>query len=399
MRKLATIQKISAIRPIPGADRIVVADVLGWSVVVGKDEFNVGDLAVYFEIDSWLDSSIPAFQSDVFEPRYTNWGTKRGMRLKTIKLRKQISQGLLMPIDKFPELLEQTRSGDYVCLHQEGADVTEILKIEKWEAPEETASNAGGIAKAAGSKQFPSFIQKTDQERVQNYMNLLHKHKDETFEVTTKLDGSSMTVYHVGKDSPHFQHIVEDQELRALKKMSRWQKLWYNFKKKIGFGPETEPFFQGVCSRNIQLGLNDGSHFTTFAKERGILEALENFERNIAIQGELIGPTIQGNYEKMDKFGFFVYDIWDIDKQAYFLPADARRICEELGFDYVPVLDVAARLPEGAPREVVDALLAHAEGPGMNKGVKREGTCWKSNQTPFSMKCISNSYLLHKEGK
>lgn len=78
MRKLATIQRISAIRPIEGADKIEVADVLGWSVVVGKGEFQAGDLAVYFEIDSWLDASNPAFAS--FEDRFTNWGTKRGMR-------------------------------------------------------------------------------------------------------------------------------------------------------------------------------------------------------------------------------------------------------------------------------------------------------------------------------
>lgn len=369
---------------------------LGWSVVVKKGDFQVGDLAVYFEIDSFLSAENPAFAT--FEERFTNWGTKRGMRLKTIKLRKQISQGLLMPLGSFAEL-----SAPGNPLPAEGDDVTDLLKIEKWEPAEETRSN-GGPNKTAGAKPFPSFIQKTDQERVQNYMNELPKHMSETFEVTVKLDGSSMTVFHVGNSSPHFDHVHEDMDTRVLKKLKGWKRLVHKLKAKLGVGKPL--FYDGVCSRNIQLGINDDNHFSTFVREHGMLEALENMGRNIAVQGELLAPSIQANHEQVKGFEFYVFDIFDIDAQAYLKPAEAREVVATLGWNYVPVLDTVSNLSyfeheaaNGDPefnRHTVDMILAYAEGPGMNKGVKREGIVFKSNETPFSFKAISTSYLLKK---
>lgn len=399
MRKLATIQRISAVRPIEGADKIEVVDVLGWSVVVKKGEFKAGDFCVYFEIDSWLDASNPAFTT--FEERFTNWGTKRGMRLKTIKLRKQISQGLVLRTADFPELKQQP------CT--EGQDVTEILGIEKWEPAEEAQSN--GPNKTAGAGKFPSFLRKTDQERVQNYMNELGKHSDETFEVTIKLDGSSMTVYHVGKNSPHFAHIEEDVLKRKLKKMSMLQCFGYWIKRALRI--EKVDGFGGVCSRNIELPLDEGNHFSTYVREHGVLDKLSRWCKasgfNLAIQGELIAPSIQNNHEQVSGFEFYVFDVFDIDKQEYLTPAQARGNVLSMGLKYVPVLEEAMSLrdfeheaDDGSPdfrRYQVDKILEYAEGPGMNKGVKREGIVMKSNSTSFSFKAISNSYLLKKDGK
>lgn len=410
MRKLATIQRISAIRPIPGADKIEVADVLGWSVVVGKDEFKVGDLAVYFEIDSWLDATNPAFAS--FEERFVAWGTKRGMRLKTIKLRKQISQGLLMPISAFSELVidGHTTHEPAPAYWAEGVDVTEILKIEKWEALEEANTNNGSQAS------FPSFIFKTDQERIQNLGSQLPQHKDETFEVSIKLDGSSMTVYHLNDGSPFFEgHYAKRTK---NKKLSWWQRLkrWVGWDKKPGH-------IQGVCSRNCELEADGGSLFAQVARDAGVFAALENFDLNYALQGELIAPSIQQNHEQVGKPEFYIFDVFDIDNQCYLLPEEARSVVEDLlGLDYVPVISQAFKMEENAlyeaslststtprrmvmlptwedPRKMVDALLDIAEGPGMNEGVKREGLVFKSNHSGFSFKAISNSYLLKKESK
>lgn len=391
MRKLASIQKILNVRPIDGADRIEVVDVLGWSVVVQKGDFAVGDLCVYFEIDSFIPEAHKCMQTEVFEPRMITWNTKRGMRLKTIKLRKQISQGLVLRIDNFEEL--QAIDPLY-----EGTDVTEILKVEKWEPAEEASGNNGGINKTSGAGKFPSFLRKTDQERVQNYLNELEKYKADTFEVTIKLDGSSMTLYHVTDSSPHYAHIVYDIESRVLRKKGFFGKLFYSAKKKLGLVKHPQSF-SGVCSRNIELDIEDDNHFSTFARVNGLLRSLKHLGLNIAVQGELIAPTIQENHERVDSFEFYVYDVFDIDAQMYYLPHKARGITAALGFKYVPVLDKAYKLPEGSPREVVDALLQYAEGPGMNEGVKREGIVLKSNQRDFSMKAISNSYLLKKEGK
>lgn len=401
-RKLASIQKIMNLRPIPGADLIEVADVLGWSVVVKKGDFAVGDLAVYYEIDSFLSASDSRYAT--FEERFINWGDKRGMRLKTIKLRKQLSQGLVLQVNKFPEIKNP----------QEGDDVTEILKIEKWESLSESHGNGGGMgAKTAGATAFPAFIRKTDQERVQNYTFEIAKHLgDEDFEATIKLDGSSMTVFHVAKGSEHYDYAIEDMENRALRKKGFFGKLIHKIKKKFNL-IQTPAYLDGVCSRNIQLDTDGDNHFSAFVRENKILEALSSFGRNIAVQGELIAPTIQENYEKVDKFEFHVYDVFDIDTQKYLLPCEARDVAQKLGLSYVPVLAEGMRLSTFikdqadvplieqrdpvALKRLVDAILDYAEGPGKNPGVKREGVVFKSNKTEFSFKAISNSYLLKKK--
>lgn len=403
-RKLASVQKILNLRPIPGADLIEVADVLGWSVVVKKGDFAVGDLAVYFEIDSFLSADDKRYAS--FEERFINWGVKRGMRLKTIKLRKQISQGLVLKIDQFTEIKNP----------QEGDDVTEVLKIEKWESLSESQGNGGGMgAKTAGATPFPAFIRKTDQERIQNYTYEIAKHlgDDEDFEVSIKLDGSSMSVFHLNKGSDNFNFSIEDMEKRALRKKGFVGKLIHKIKKKFGL-VKTPDFLNGVCSRNIQLDTDGDNHFSAFVRENKILERLKTLNRNIAIQGELIAPTIQGNYEKVLSFEFYIYDVFDIDKQKYLLPAEACKIASELGLFYVPILEKNIKLATFAAKAgvsleliqsrdpvalkaLIDAILAYAEGPGKNPGVKREGVVFKSNKTEFSFKAISNSYLLNKK--
>lgn len=393
MRKLATIQRITGLRPIEGADLIEVADVLGWSVVVKKGEFSVGDLCVYFEIDSFLNAADSRYAS--FEDRFINWKDKRGMRLKTIRLRKQISQGLILSIDTFSELSPSVR-GSAVT---EGEDVTEVLGIEKWEPKEETQSNAGGQEQRSKSKPFPSFLRKSDQERVQNCLTELKRRGEESFEVSIKLDGSSMTVYHVNCTSPMFNDILEEQEARMLRGMGFFKKALFKAKNFLGFYKKPT-VVEGVCSRNIELDVNDDNHFSKFVRDTNMLEAMDNLSSNIAVQGELIAPSIQNNYEKVNDFQFYVYDVYDIDRQEYASPNVARYYADLLGFNYVPVLKYTAKLSDFGdidnPRELADAILAFAEGPGMNKEVKREGVVFKSNNTQFSFKAISNSYLLKK---
>lgn len=390
MRELAHVEKIVHIDPIPGADSIVVAQVLGWNVVIGKDDFKEGDLAVFFEIDSFLDASDPRYAS--FEPRFTNWGEKRGMRLKTIKLRKQISQGLVMKLSDFPEITNPT----------EGLDVTELLKVEKWESLSESESNAGGKQRGQGAgRSFPSFIPKTDQTRVQSYLPMLHRHMvDETFEESIKLDGSSMTCFLVNDYNKYFD-AAYDLTQRKIK--GRWNKVVNYFKKLLGMIKKPEYVF-GTCSRNLFLGEGDNSHFTTYVREARILDRMFTIGKDYAIQGELIGPSIQDNHEKVSEVQFYVFDVFDIEAQQYLLPVVARDYCELIGVNYVPVLEKNRKLTDfcnekGVPtdmKDVVDSILAYAEGPGMNPQVKREGIVFKSNKTNLSFKAISNSYLLKK---
>jgi RNA ligase (TIGR02306 family) len=153
MRKLASIQKINDIRPIPGADSIEVARVLGWDVVVKKNEFHVGDEIVYIEIDSFL-----PIEDEYEFLRKTSYKNDKflgeGFRLKTIKLRGQVSQGLILPIS-----VVENKGWHGLPV---GTDVTEILGVREWEMPERAGSGGTMI----GDR--PGYIPKTDETRIQS---------------------------------------------------------------------------------------------------------------------------------------------------------------------------------------------------------------------------------------
>src|SRR5208282_1834954 len=155
-RKLVTIRKVMDIKSIPEADRIELIFIDGWQCISQKGNFQIGDLAVYHEIDSFLDTGKPAY--DFLAKDAKTWEGKTGYRLRTKKLKKTLSQGLLIPISDFPELKKKTlRAGD---------DVTELLGVVKWELPEPSQMNTRTLGVQAA--RFPWFIPKTDEERVQN---------------------------------------------------------------------------------------------------------------------------------------------------------------------------------------------------------------------------------------
>jgi len=341
MRKLATIRKIDALTPIVGADAIECAHVGGWKVVVKKDEFAIGDLAVYCEIDSWIPHELAPFLSKGNFPRVFN--DVKGERLRTVKLRGQVSQGLLLK----PGVIDNAAlcySGiQFPCI--EGFDVTDYLGIQKWEPALEFMS-----ADAQGA--FPSQIPKTDQERIQNLSSELAQWKTEglTWEVTEKLEGSSMTAYLI------------DGEF-------------------------------GVCSRNLNLKPNPDATFWKTAIDAKLEEALRAYGNNIALQGELIGEGIQGNIYKMKGTHFYIYDIYDIADGRYWSPYERRMFCKMHHLNHVPDLVYNIQL-EGMG--TMDDILAFAEGKSVmgTIGCEREGLVFKCNEKEVSFKAISNRYLL-----
>lgn len=381
-RALAHIERIIGLFPIEGADQIEAAQVLGWYVVVKKGDFKVNDLCVFFEIDSFLNGSDPRYKS--FEERFTNWNGKRGMRLKTIKLRGQISQGLVLKLEDFTELKGKV----------EGDDVTEILKIEKWMPAEEIHANTGGTgSKMAGS--FPAFIPKTDQTRVQSLQSVIDRYLDEEFEVSIKLDGSSMTVFNVPVRSKYWRQASDLFKKKSKSIFGRIKDFFQDLFSDKGQYPIT-----GICSRNVLMKKDDDSHFTQNGYD--VETKLRGLGCPYAVQGELISPTIQGNHEKVSDFDYRIFDIFNIESQEYLTPDEVWKVTETLGINHVPVLHRSIKLSEFVGGEtdkskIVAKILELAEGPGMNPGVKREGLVFKHVKSNFSFKAISNSYLLKKE--
>jgi len=340
MRKMATIRKIDAIGPIEGADAIEVATVGGWKVVIKKGEFAVGDLAVYCEIDSWIPTEIAPFLSKGKEPR--EFEGVKGERLRTVKLRGQLSQGLLLPYNILPF--------DSQGVMVEGNDVSELMNIQKWEmaVPAQLAGQVRG--------NFPSVIPKTDQERCQNLVKEIDSAivAGMAFEVTEKLEGSSMTCYLI------------DGEF-------------------------------GVCSRNLDLKRDENNTFWATAIAEDIEAKMREVGDNFAIQGELIGPGVQGNIYKLTKPEFRVFDIYDIVAGDYVTAAERQGQIQMMGLKHVPVLAAKAKLYDTLGVKDVEDLLKFADGKsvmGDITGPWREGVVFKEVNGGMTFKAISNVYLL-----
>ena len=268
MRKLASIQKIKALEPIENADAIEKATVLGWQLVVKKGEFRVGDLAVYCEIDSLMPDR-PEFE--FLKPR--------GMRVRTIRLRGQISQGICFPLSILPT--------DFKI--EEDADCTEVLGIEKYEPP--MPACLSGIAKG----RFPSFIPKTDETRVQVLQHVLDKYKGTKCYVTEKVDGSSGT------------YFINKGEF-------------------------------GVCSRNLELLEDEENSFWKVAREMDIENKLRSLNGNFAIQGELVGEGIQSNKLKLRGQKILFFNAFDIDKFEYLPFQQFFNLMNKLELPTVPLI-------------------------------------------------------------
>ena len=338
-RKLASIRIISDIQPIEGADMIELSIVDGWKVVVAKNVgHKVGDMVIYCEIDSFLPIK------DEFEfLRKTSYKKMsdgmEGFRLKTIKMRGQVSQGLILPMS----VVEYTN-----VQFEVGMDVTNLLGITKYEPP--IPAELSGKVKGL----FPSFLRKTDEERVQNltkeYEEWRHQSKHR-FYVTEKLDGSSATYY------------IKDGEF-------------------------------GVCSRNLELLETEGNTFWKVARDLKLEEKLREFGRNLCIQGELIGEGIQGNPYKIKGHTVRFFNVFDIDSRTYYgLPMFLATMQHGLKLETVPLLtNLTMELPQ-----TIDECLAFAEGKSqLNSNAEREGVVIRSMDGTISFKAISNKFLLEE---
>jgi RNA ligase (TIGR02306 family) len=320
MRKLASIQTVNAVELIPNADAIEKIRVLGWWVVVKKGEHRPGDRVVYCEIDSLLPER-PEFEflrASSFKRAQTdpegNVVLPAGFRIKTVKLRGQVSQGICFPLSVLPP----GGSTD------EGTDVTNVLGILKWEPP--VPVGMGGKVKGG----FPGFLPKTDETRVQVLEPVLLRHRGKTFYVTEKLDGTSFTAF------------VRQGEF-------------------------------GICSRNLWMDESDESNILVRVAravklEEKLRQAREHLGFDVAVQAEVIGPGIQKNKYGLKAVTLRAFNVLNLDAYRLLDHGAMLDVIARVGLEAVPQLGTVVL------DHTVDDLVAFSEGSSvLNPQVQREG--------------------------
>lgn len=395
-RKMVTIRKIEDLLPIPGANKIELAIIDGWQCVVKKGMHYVHEQVLYFEIDSMMPADDERFK---FLKDTKRIGSVRRPVLRTIKLRGQISQGLVMPLNDFPEIqnrptkLSKLFKNKYFLeqytikeVLDQNHDLDKLLRIEKYDEDVDysdptparhksklqgwiyRAKKALGIGKvkaeyhAKKNKTFPKFIPRTDEPRVQNMFNSLRSkaNLDVEWEETVKLDGKSAT-------------------------------FWY-YDEKFGFASRNQTLSIGCCPTefsDVILKLKLNEHLPAFCR---------SISRNLAFQGELIGPGIGGNYEQVKENEFYLFNIYDIDAQSPLLPDTRREMYDKYReFSSTNLKHVPIRGRKTLrPYSTIEAMMENANVPSINVA-EAEGVVWQRVDKDESFKIISNQYLLRKK--
>jgi len=353
MRKMASIQRIREILPHNNADALEIVMVNDWQVVVKKGEFTKDQLVVYFEIDSWIPHEIAAFLSNGKEPR--EYEGVKGERLRTIKLRKELSQGLILATEDIDYMVDV--GGDVFSFNavdfEEGDDMSEILNVKKWE-PTIPACLRGRV-----KGNFPTEIPKTDQERIQNLSKYFDRIKEQEWEITEKLHGSS------------FSAILDMDG---------------NFH---------------VCSRNLDLQYEENNSYWKVALNYNLEEKMQKHNlQGYAIQGELVGEGVNGNQYGIKGLDLYVFDIYSVKDNRYLSPSERIDIVNTLQLKHVPVVSRGTKIQVDSIQELlklVDGKKSSINGSNIEGWVfKTEDMCYDDRDVK-SFKVISNTWLLKNE--
>lgn len=365
-RKMVTVRHISQVSPIRGTKSDLVS-IGGWKVVTFRGEYKTGELVVYFEVDSFLPATDNRFWEFCTPSRVQKYEGCDGYVVTTMLKQGHVSQGLIFPFNSFPEIqralaaLQKTNaSPDEAESKLLAMDFTTVLGIRKFSAVHVDPTTSYGHS--------PCFFPQPGCDRVQNIILLFDNYGDTVFQVTEKLDGVPMSVYHVDTASQ-----------------------WHKALPRGIDGLVDRPSY-GVCGRSKDYMKAGNSIFWKAAREQGIYEKLQRLKLNISIQGELCGSSILKNSMGFPegKHAFYVFSIWDIDKQAWWGAKRTLQFCDRNGLAHVPVLH---RIRLSAFAKDIDELLAKAEGKGV-LGKKREGLIFRTMNNSFGFKVIANSWLL-----
>lgn len=350
--KLASVQKISKLTAIEGADAIETATILGWEVVVKKGEFQVGDLCVYIQIDTVVPDN----------PEY-EFLRERNFRVRTIKLRKQLSQGLIVPLP----------TGKW----KEGDDVTEVMGVIKYEKPDNNPSRYEKprapkvwykkwvylfkynflyvlfpkLRKLSRSPFPKNLVPITNEERIQNIPRVLEQYKGKRFVVSYKLDGSSITIIH--------SKVLNKSKFR-------------------------------ICSRRFELHNKQNDWYKVFEKtnfKAEVLKLVKYFNTNdIIVQGEAIGK-FNGNHHKLKEEEIRLFNVYVEGKRLN--QQEFIKVCTILAIPHCPVYK------EVILEHTLAEILSMSEIKDvLNPNVEAEGLVWRCVSDNLSFKVINNKYLL-----
>lgn len=402
-RKLVSVRQISRIERVAHSDRVAV-HVDGWSVLIKRRRptyqvssrcpyilpfgpiatvstfkpdvqlCQVGDLVVYFEIDSFIPKT-DRFWELFVDPSATEvFRGRQGFRVKTRQRGTHVSQGLIYPLADFPEI--KLPYEDRIKAVGRNAATAELfsqsfaslLGVEKWEYTEKAVSlpNLGPP---------PGFIRLPRWQRIQDMERSIFSHpkRRKVWQITEKLDGVTMMVYKLARDS-------------------RWAECLPALPADCPPTMQDDKNRYGVCSRYEDLIDRDTCLYWQAARTSGVLGKLSDFGlSNFAVQGELCGSSIEGNTMNYPdgEHEFVVFSIWDIDSLRYLHARHTAEICSKLGIKHVPVIGYSSM--DGYARDLHE-LLARADGTGRFGGI-REGLVFKSLDGQDQFKVISNRWL------
>lgn len=362
-RKLASVQKVKAIRPIEGADRIEVVQVLNWDCVAQKGLYDVGDLVIYFEIDSLL-PDIPMLEW----LKKSAWSQKLNKyKISTHKFRNQISQGLIIPIRDLTEMYNQINGTSLSSIdYDEGDDLTGLLKIEKYEPP---VSN-GPLGEIISHEWY---VPKTDEERIQvcaeNVLPEYMKIDQNEWYASIKLDGTSCTA-----------GLFEDTFLIGGRNQ------WYK-------GPN-------MYTETVK------KYGDIETKARKYLEATGVY---VVFQGELCGPGIQSNKLGLKEKEWFIFNVFvsttgKMDGYEKLDLIGMLGMCERFGLKHVPLVNAEDKFDFKATNnidETVENLLKYVDNfkyriyfEDASPNQIAEGLVFRKNDMTNSFKVVSNKFLL-----
>ena len=355
MSHLASVQVIVDLQPIPNADKIEVATVLGWEIVVKKGEHKIGDLCAYVQIDTVVPE----------KPEY-EFLRERKFRVRTIKLRNQISQGLILPLP----------TGEW----KEGDDITDILGIKKYEKKDNNPERyekprmpknwykkiiyvfkynflykTFPKLKKLSRSPFPKhLVSITDEERIQNMPEVLTQYAGKEFVVSYKLDGSSITIIH--------SKVFGKSKFR-------------------------------ICSRRFELHDKKNDWYRVFVStdfSNEVLKLVSFFGTNdIIVQGEAIGK-FNGNHHNLPNEQIRLFNIYVNGKRLN--QQDFLSLCLANNIPHCPMykkIVLSHTLPEILKEsEIKDILNPHVEA---------EGLVWRCIEDNMSFKVINNKYLIKEQ--